>query len=306
MPLTLLRQSLLFLSRRKELEAFLKHNPLARQASRRFVAGETRAEALAVTRDLNRQGFKVSLDYLGEEVTDPQQAAAAAEEYAGAVEEAAAGGLHAGVSVKLSHLGIRIDAERARRHLLQIAERAAQVDRFVRVDMEGADLTAQTIDFVREAHRQSGNVGTVLQSYLRRSSEDIDVLNRESIPVRLVKGAYLEPEAIAYQETEEVALYFMRLTEALMRDGTQPAIATHDGKLIDFAIDIAFIFGLEPDDFEFQLLYGIRRDLQEKLLRDGYRVRIYLPYGEDWYGYFMRRLAERPANLWFLLRHLKE
>lgn len=304
--MTLLRQSLLFLSRRKELEEFLKHNPLARQASRRFVAGETREEALAVTRELNRQGFKVSLDYLGEEVTDPKQAAAAAEEYAGAVEEAASGGLDAGVSVKLSHLGIRIDAELARRHLLRVAERAAQVGRFVRVDMEGTDLTEQTIEFVREVHRKTDNVGTVIQSYLRRSSEDIDLLNRERIPVRLVKGAYLEPKEVAYQESEEVALHFMRLTESLMRDGIRPAIATHDEKLIDFAIDIAFIFGLEPADFEFQFLYGIRNDLQERLLQEGYRVRIYLPYGEAWYGYFMRRLAERPANLWFLLRHLKE
>jgi len=304
--LTLLRQSLLFLSRRKELEEFLKHNPLARQASRRFVAGETRNEALAITRELNQQGYKVTLDYLGEEVSDPQQAAAAAEEYAGAVEEAAAQGLDTGISVKLSHLGIRLDADLARNHLLQIAKRAAMVNRFVRVDMEGSDLTEQTIEFVRGAHRQTGNVGTVIQTYLRRSSADIDILNRNNITVRLVKGAYLEPEEVAYQDKEEVTLYFMRLTEALMRDGTHPAIATHDEKLIDFSIDIAFIFGLEPADYEFQLLYGIRRDLQEKLLRDGYRVRIYLPYGEDWYGYFMRRLAERPANLWFLLRHLKE
>lgn len=304
--MTLLRQSLLFLSRRKELEEFLKLNPLARQASRRFVAGETRIEALAITRELNQQGYKVTLDYLGEEVADPQQAAAAAEEYAGAVEEAAAHGLDAGISVKLSHLGVRVDTELARNHLLQIAKRAAMVNRFVRVDMEGSDLTDQTINIVREAHRLTGNVGTVIQTYLRRSNADIELLNQENIPVRLVKGAYLEPEEVAYQDKEEVTLYFMRLTEALLRDGTHPAIATHDEKLIDFSIDIAFIFGLEPADYEFQLLYGIRRDLQEKLLRDGYRVRIYLPYGEDWYGYFMRRLAERPANLWFLLRHLKE
>ena len=304
--MTLLRQTLLFLSRRKELEEFLKHNPLARQASRRFVAGETRAEALAVTRELNRQGFKVTLDYLGEEVSDPGQAAAAAEEYAGAIEEAAAAGLETGISVKLSHLGIRIDAEFARRNLLNVAERAATVKRFVRVDMEGSDLTEKTIEIVRGINRQTGNVGTVIQSYLRRSSEDIDVLNREKIPVRLVKGAYLEPKEIAFQEPGEVDLYFMRLVEALMRAGTRPAIATHDERLIDYAIDIAFIFGLEPDDYEFQLLYGVRRDLQERLRQEGYRVRVYLPYGEDWFGYFMRRLAERPANLWFLLRHLKE
>jgi proline dehydrogenase len=186
------------------------------------------------------------------------------------------------------------------------AERAATVKRFVRVDMEGSDLTEKTIEIVREINRQTGNVGTVIQSYLRRSSEDTDVLNREKIPVRLVKGAYLEPKEIAFQEPGEVDLYFMRLVEALMRAGTRPAIATHDERLLEYAIDIAFIFGLEPDDYEFQLLYGVRRDLQEKLRREGYRVRVYLPYGEDWFGYFMRRLAERPANLLFLLRHLKE
>jgi proline dehydrogenase len=303
---TLLRQTLLFLSRRKELEEFLRNNPTARQAAARFVAGDTRSEALAVARRLNAEGFKATLDYLGEEVTDAAKAEAAAQEYTGAVEEAAAQGIATGISVKLSHLGIRIDEDMALEKLSLIAERAARIGRFVRVDMEGSDLTEQTIRLVREVHRRHGNVGTVIQSYLRRSSDDIDLLNREKIPVRLVKGAYLEPKEIALQNQEEVDLYFMRLVEALMRDGTRPAIATHDEKLVEYAIDIAFIFGLEPDDYEFQFLYGIRRDLQEKLLREGYRVRIYLPYGEDWYGYFMRRLAERPANLWFLLRHLKE
>jgi proline dehydrogenase len=300
----LLRQTLLFLSRRKELEEFLRHNPLAVHASRRFVAGDSRAEALEVTRQLNREGFKVTLDYLGEEVTDAAQAETAAEEYAGAIEEAAAGGLEAGVSVKLSHLGIRIDEDLAFSNLLRVARRAAAVDRFVRVDMEGSDLTQKTLTMVRRAHRVSGNIGTVIQSYLRRSNHDIDQLNRERIPVRLVKGAYLEPEEIAFQDQEEVSLYFMRLLEALFRDGYQPAIATHDEKLIEYAIDMAFIFSLGEADYEFQMLYGIRRDLQEKLLKAGYRIRIYLPYGSDWYGYFMRRLAERPANLWFLLRNL--
>jgi len=304
--LTLLRQSLLFLSRRKELEEFLRHNPLARQASSRFVAGESRGEALDVTRALNEEGFKVTLDYLGEEVTDPEQADAAAEEYAGAVEQAADEGLDAGVSVKLSHLGVRIAPETALGNLLRVAERAAKAGRFVRVDMEGSDLTDKTIEIVREVHHRTGNVGTAVQSYLRRSSDDIELLNQEKIPVRLVKGAYLEPKEVAYQEKEEVVLYFMRLTEALMRDGNRPAIATHDEKLIEYAIDMAFIFGLEPQNYEFQMLYGIRRDLQQRLVREGYRVRVYLPYGREWYGYFMRRLAERPANLWFLLRHLKE
>jgi proline dehydrogenase len=301
-----LRQALLFLSRRRELEEFLRHNPRARQASSRFVAGETRAEALEVTRRLNGEGFKVTLDYLGEEVSDAAQAEAAAEEYAGAVEEAAAKGLDTGVSVKLSHLGVRIDDDLAFSHLQKIARRAAAVRRFVRVDMEGSDLTERTLEMVRRVHGDSGNVGAVLQAYLRRSSADLEILNRQKISVRLVKGAYLEPEAIAFQDQEEVSLYYMRLLESLLREGTRPAIATHDIKLIDYAIDMAFIFSRSPCEYEFQMLYGISRELQDRLVRQGHRVRIYLPYGEDWYGYFMRRLAERPANLWFLLKHLRE
>ncbi|MBE0597177.1 MAG: proline dehydrogenase family protein [Desulfuromonadales bacterium] len=300
----LLRQTLLFLSRRKELEEFLKHNPLARQASSRFVAGETREQALAVTHQLNQEGFKVTLDYLGEEVADAGQAAAATEEYAGAVEEAAARGLDAGVSVKLSHLGVRIDETLAFGNLLQVVQRAARVNRFVRVDMEGSELTAATLKLVRRVHSESANVGVAIQSYLRRSTAEVDLLNREKISVRLVKGAYLEPEEVAYQDLEEVVLHFMGLLESLFRDGHRPAVATHDEKLIEYAIDMAFIFNRGEEDYEFQMLYGIRRDLQERLKRDGHRVRVYLPYGTDWYGYFMRRLAERPANLWFLLRNL--
>ena len=301
-----LRQTLLFLSRRKELEDFLKSNPTARQAAGRFVAGDTRAEALEVTRRLNAQGFRVTLDYLGEEVADEAQSRAAAEEYAGAVEEAAAEGLKTGISVKLSHLGIRLSEDLAFDNLRRVAERAAAVGRFVRVDMEGSDLTEPTIALTRRVHAMTGNVGTVIQSYLKRSSADIDMLNQEKISVRLVKGAYLETEEIAFQGKEEIDLYFMRLVEALMRDGARPAIATHDPKLIEYAVDMGFIYSRDDNDYEFQMLYGIRRDLQEKLLKDGHRVRIYLPYGEDWYGYFMRRLAERPANLWFLVKNLRK
>jgi len=304
--LSLFRQTLLFLSQRKELEEFFKHNPLAKQARSRFVAGDTRAEALEVTRKLNEEGFAVTLDYLGEEVTDPEQARAAAEEYAGALEEAAAEELNTGVSVKLSHLGVRIDEQLAFSNLMNIVERAARIDRFVRVDMEGSDLTEVTLKLVRRIRQSTPNIGAVIQSCLRRSDADIACLNREKISVRLVKGAYLEPENIAFQDEEDVTLYYMRLTEALIHSGTRPAFATHDEKLTEFIIDLADIFGLQKSDFEFQMLYGISQDLQKKLLGDRYRVRIYLPYGEDWYGYFMRRLAERPANLWFLLRHWKK
>jgi len=301
--LNLFRQTLLFLSQRKELEEFFKHNPLARQARSRFVAGDTRAEALAVVRQLNAEGFVVTLDYLGEEVADADQASAASEEYARALEEAAAEGLDTGVSVKLSHLGVRIDEQLAFENLMSVVQRAAKVERFVRVDMEGSDLTDVTLKLVRKAHRSSPNIGAVIQSYLRRSDADLSRLNREKISVRLVKGAYLEPQELAFQEQEEVVLYYMRLTEALIHSGTRPAFATHDEKLIEFVIDMADIFEVPRSSFEFQMLYGISNDLQKQLLEAGYRVRVYLPYGEDWYGYFMRRLAERPANLWFLLRH---
>jgi proline dehydrogenase len=304
--LSLFRQTLLFLSQRKELEEFFKHNPLAQQARSRFVAGDTRAKALEVTRKLNAEGLSVTLDYLGEEVTDPEKAMEAAEEYAGALEEAAKEGLNTGISVKLSHLGVRIDEQLAFSNLMNVVERAARVDRFVRVDMEGSDLTDVTLKLVRRVRQSAPNIGAVIQSCLRRSDADIACLNREKIPVRLVKGAYLEPEETAFQDEEKVVLYYMRLTEALIHSGTRPAFATHDTKLIEFIIDLADIFGLKKSDFEFQMLYGISNDLQKKLIGDGYRVRVYLPYGEDWYGYFMRRLAERPANLWFLLRHWKK
>jgi proline dehydrogenase len=304
--LNLLRQTLLFLSQRQNLEEFLKQNPLALKARRRFVAGNTRDEALVVTRKLNQEGFAVTLDFLGEEVTDLTQAEAAAEEYAGVIEEAAGKNLDTGISVKLSHLGVRLDRETAREHLTDIVRRAAAVDRFVRVDMEGADLAKTTLEMVEELHRDYKNIGAVIQAYLRRSDADIKRLNTEKVSVRLVKGAYLEPEEIAFQGPGEVALYYMRLTERLIYRGTKPAFATHDETLIEFVIDLSDIFGFDKSNFEFQMLYGIRRDLQRELLKKGYRVRVYLPYGEDWYGYFMRRLAERPANLWFLLRHLKE
>jgi proline dehydrogenase len=301
----LLRPPLLYLSRSKNLERFIKVNPWARRAASRFVAGKSRDEALRVSAELNRLGFKVTLDYLGEEVRRSEDARLAAEEQAAAVEAAASAGLDLGLSVKLSHLGMLIDEGLAEENLRMICQRSAAAGRFVRVDMEGSALTSGTLEMVQRVHDDIPVIGTVIQSALKRSSADIETLNRKGISVRLVKGAYLEPSDLAFQRREEVTLYFMRLTESLLRDGYRPAIATHDELLIDYAIDMAFIYGCAPEEFEFQMLYGIRRDLQEKLRDQGYRVRIYLPYGSDWYGYFMRRLAERPANLWFLLRHLR-
>jgi len=301
----LLRQALLFLSRRKDLETILKNNPVSRQACRRFVAGDTREEAFEAARALQEKGFAITFDYLGEEITDLNQATGAAEESCAVLEASAAMKLNAGVSVKLSHLGVCLNEEAAFENLMTVVRKGAELNRFVRVDMEGSDLTDKTLAMVRRCHEVFPNVGTVIQSCLRRSDDDLIRLMGEKIPVRLVKGAYLEPENLAFQQKEEVDLHYMRLTERLIHSGNQPAFATHDQKLIDFAIDLADIFGIEKDWYEFQMLYGIRRDIQDKLLQDGYRVRIYLPYGEDWYGYFMRRLAERPANLFFFLKNIK-
>jgi len=301
-----MRQLLLYLSRRKDIENFLIHNPVAQKACRRFVAGETRKDAINAALKLQSQGFKITFDYLGEEVLDSEDAKIATEEYCALLNDISKESIDAGVSVKLSHLGIRIDEKIARSNLCHIVTRASDVKRFVRVDMEGSDLTEQTIETVVKIHRDyPNNIGTVLQSCLRRSDDDIQELIEEKVSVRLVKGAYLEPEDIAFQEKEDVDLHYMRLIERLVHSGMRPAFATHDRKLLDFAIDLADIFGVEKNWYEFQFLYGIRKDIQEELIKKGYRVRIYLPYGENWYGYLMRRLAERPANLAFFIKNVR-
>jgi proline dehydrogenase len=302
----LLRRTFLFLSQCRNLERLFRDNQIGSRTRARFIAGETRREALDATCRLNREGFRVTLDYLGEEVVALEQAEETVREYAGLIENIAGENLDAGLSIKLSHLGVRIDREQAFEHLLQVLQTARKHNQFVRVDMEGSDLCETTLELVRRAHAKYDNVGTVIQAYLRSASEDVDRLTREGISVRLVKGAYMENAEAAFQDNEEVILSFMRLAETLLREGRRPGIATHDEHLIEFACDMAFIFGLTENEFEFQMLYGIRRDLQKILLDKGYRVRVYLPYGKDWYGYFMRRLAEHPGNLLFLLRHLRE
>jgi proline dehydrogenase len=301
----LLRRMFLFFSKQETLERFFRKNQLGNRTRLRFIAGETRQDALDTTYRLNREGFKVTLDYLGEEVSSMAGADQAVDEYVGLIRDLDRKNLDAGLSVKLSHLGVRVHRERAFDNLLRVLQVAKDHHRFIRVDMEGSDLTEITLDMVCRAHANYDNVGTVVQSYLRSSAEILDHLVREGISVRLVRGAYMEDVETAFQNTEEVLLSFMRLTEILLREGQRPAIATHDERLIEFATDMAFIFGLTEIEFEFQMLYGFRRNLQKDLLKTGHRVRIYLPYGKDWYGYFMRRLAERPANLWFLLSHLR-
>lgn len=302
----LLRDTILFLSRRFELEEFLRSNSLAKQARDQFIAGESRKDALAVARTLNQAGYKVTFDYLANDPQAPEEADLTLQEFQGLLQEIAELKLEAGVSVKLSHLGLRLDQELALRHLTAVAGAAADCNRFIRVDMQELDVVDPTLAMVYQLAPKAANIGTVVQAYLRRSEADIEALNARRIPVRLVRGMGLEGGEGAFRTQEEADLYFMRLVEILMRDGHRPAIATHNEKLIEYAVDMAFIFGLDAGDFEFQLLYGFRRDLQAKLLADGHRVRIYLPYGPGWFNYFMRRISERPATIWYLMQQLRK
>ena len=302
----LLRDTILFLSRRFELEEFLRSNPLAKQARDSFIAGETRKQALAVASTLNEAGYKVTFDYLAKDPQDPEEADLTSREFQTLLQELTELKLQAGISVKLNHLGLLLDQQMALRHLSAIAATAAECNRFIRIDMQESDTVDPTLELVYQLAPKAANIGTVVQAYLRRSEADIEALNARKIPVRLVRGMGLEGGEGAYRTQEEADLYFMRLVETLMRDGHRPAIATHNEKLIEYAVDMAYIFGLDAGDFEFQLLYGFRRDLQAKLLAEGHRVRIYLPYGPGWFNYFMRRISERPASIWYLMQQLRK
>lgn len=259
-------------------------------------------DAARVVKEINARGSSASLDHLGENVREEREARTAAEDYLAAFETIAAERLDANVSVKLTQLGLDISPVLCRELLGRVLERAAQLENFVRIDMEGSDYTQRTLDMVLEIHHQYPNCGVVLQSYLYRTLGDVARANAERVRVRLVKGAYDEPERVAYPKKEDVDAKYAQATRELLAGGVYPAIATHDDRLIEATKLMARELGVAADRFEFQLLYGIRRDLQEKLLREGYRVRIYVPYGTEWYPYLMRRLAERPANLLFIVR----
>jgi len=266
------------------------------------VAGDRLQDAVRVVKEINARGSSASLDHLGENVREEREAQTATEDYLAAFERIAAERLDANVSVKLTQLGLDISPALCRELLGRILERAAQLENFVRIDMEGSAYTQRTLDMVLEMHQQFPNCGVVLQSYLYRTLGDVARANAEKVRVRLVKGAYDEPEAVAYPKKTDVDAKYVQATRELLAAGVYPAIATHDDRLIEATKLMARDLGVAQDKFEFQLLYGIRRDLQEKLLREGYRVRIYVPYGTEWYPYLMRRLAERPANLLFIVR----
>ena len=304
------RKVLLALSHNPRMQSYIVRFPPSRRVARRFVAGETLDDALEVIRALNARGMKATLDHLGENVTTPDEAREAAAAYERALEAIGQYNLGSGVSVKLTHLGLDLGEELAYENLRRIAAAARAVNRFVRIDMEGSAYTDITLDMYRRIRREFDNVGTVVQAYLYRTPEDVARLIEEGIAnLRLVKGAYDEPPEIALQDRERIREAFFALIRQMWAPearakGSYAAIGSHDEAIISYALAQAKRQGLKPDDFEIQFLYGIRRDRAEQLVQAGYQMRIYVPFGSQWYPYFMRRLAERPANLLFFLRAL--
>jgi proline dehydrogenase len=277
---------------------------IAQRLSRRFVAGETLADALTVGRRINSEGITLTLDHLGENVTSRAEAEASRDVYLRALAEIHAAGIQGNVSLKLTQFGMDLSEDACRTNVAQVVRKAADLGSFVRVDMESSEYTDRTLRLVCDLHTESGAVGAVIQAYLYRSEADIRMLCARQARVRLCKGAYLEPPSVAFPQKADVDRNYVHLMQILLAEGVYPAIATHDPRMIDATREYAGAHGIGRDRFEFQMLYGIRRDLQRQLTVDGYRLRLYVPFGKAWYPYFMRRLAERPANVVFLLRNL--
>jgi proline dehydrogenase len=307
----ILRNLILSLSRRAWVERLVRSSRLMRGVVQRFIAGDDLEDALRVAEGLVDQGYVVSLDFLGENVATEGEADQACEEYARLVTAIAASPRVGGwtperinVSVKLSQLGVKLDPAKSSCRLTRLAAAALDPRNFIRVDMEESQLTDVTLTVVERAHAEHGNVGTVLQSMLKRTPADVERLIAKGMRVRLVKGAYLESDEITVGPKRETDAAYRAAAEALLSRGVYPGFATHDRKVIQHIRAYADAEGIAPGRFEFQMLYGIRRSLQRELLRSGYIVRVYVPYGRSWYPYFTRRLAERPANLLFFVRSL--
>jgi proline dehydrogenase len=304
-----LRAFFISLSESRWLRALSERSALGQRISSRFVAGTQLEDAVRVTQSLNSAGLSVSIDNLGENVTNAEEARHSAELYRQLLEQISARKLNANVSLKLTHMGLDVDPQLARDQVSALVSQAAgmQPKNFVRVDMEGSPYTQRTLDFVSELHNvkaNRGSVGAVIQSYLRRSEIDVAKLLSEGIRIRLCKGAYQETEDIAFQAKEEVDANYVRLMKILLKNGIYHGLATHDENMINEAKAFATSERISPGSFEFQMLYGIRRDLQRSLIREGWRMRVYVPFGTEWYPYLMRRLAERPANALFLAKNI--
>jgi proline dehydrogenase len=300
----MLRSTLLKLSENKGFASWVTTNGMTRRMARRFVAGESLEEAIEAARRCNDVGMLTSLDYLGENVATTTDAQHSRDTYLEIFERIAKEGIQANVSCKLTQLGLDLNIDFCQGLVMSIVEFAAHFENFLRIDMEGSLYTQRTIDLVKSVRVRNPAVGTVIQSYLYRSETDVTDLLAYGCRIRLCKGAYKESVEVAYPEKADVDANYVRLMQMLLSSGFYHGIATHDPKMIAATIRFAAAKQISKDDFEFQMLYGVRTDLQRRLVRDGYRLRIYIPFGNDWFPYFMRRLAERPANLGFLLRNL--
>jgi proline dehydrogenase len=304
--MSLLRSTFIGLSQNSRLRRFAESSTFGRRMSSRFVAGFRIEDALSAATVLSSQGLAVTLDSLGENVTTPDQARQAAQHYHWILDSLAQSSLDANVSLKLTQMGMDLSPDLASEIVSGLVEHAARANSFVRVDMEGSAYTQATIDLVRRLHAipaNRGHVGIVIQSYLRRSAADVATLLSDRIRIRLCKGAYQEPADMAFPDKKDVDRNFVALTETLLKSGVFHGIATHDPAMIAATKEFARAQGIDPGSFEFQMLYGVRRDLQRSLVKEGYKVRVYVPFGEEWYPYFMRRLAERPANVLFLAKN---
>ncbi|MGB9148363.1 MAG: proline dehydrogenase family protein [Acidobacteriaceae bacterium] len=304
--MSLLRSSFIALSRNATLRRFVERSTPGRRMSARFVAGFRLEDAISAANALASQGLAITLDSLGENIATPEQARRAAQIYHWLLDALAPSKLDANVSLKLTQMGMDLSPELALDNVSALVGHAAQSDNFVRVDMEGAEYTQATIDLVRRLHATAGNrghVGIVIQAYLRRSAADIQTLLADGIRIRLCKGAYKELPNLAFPDKKDVDANFVALMKTVLKSGVYHGIATHDPAMIAATRDFARAERIDPSAFEFQMLYGIRRDLQASLVKEGYRVRVYVPFGDEWYPYFMRRLAERPANVLFLARN---
>jgi proline dehydrogenase len=305
--MSLLRSGFIALSHNRPLRAFLERSSIGTKLSSRFIAGMEIEDALRVAEAVNKQGMSVTLDSLGESVTSEAEAHRAADVYHQLLDLIAARKLNSNISVKLTQMGLTLDPALAESIAASLAQHAHSTGSFVRIDMEDSSLTQVTLDMVRRLHARPdlhGSIGIVIQAYLHRSKADIEQLVDEGIRVRLCKGAYKEPASVAFPRKADVDAGYVQLSQMLLQSPIYHGLATHDEAMIAAAKSFARQQGIAPGHFEFQMLYGIRRDLQRKLVAEGYNVRVYVPFGREWYPYFMRRLAERPANVFFIAKNL--
>ena len=302
----MIRNALLYLSNQPQVFNFVRHNRMAKGFASRFVAGETLDSAIGAIRQLNAQGITATLDLLGESVHNEAEARGSAKAYIEMLDRIQQEKLNANVSLKLTAMGLDISEDLCVANMQDILDRARELETFVRIDMESSAYTEKTLSLFYDRLYPSyrGNVGLVLQSYLYRTSSDVDEANKAGARVRLCKGAYKEPASVAYPEKKDVDDSYLRCMRALLKDGHYPGIATHDPAMVDATRSFARENDIRADQYEFQMLYGVRRDLQETLVREGYRMRVYVPFGTQWYPYLMRRLAERPANVAFITGNL--